>query len=78
MVPAYQITHVIIPQRDETRTAEKAKKATPKILTLSEFLAISLVRLPTMDVVAVAVHQIGNETVKVTICGKESTSDDYD
>jgi len=60
----------------ENRTPENATDVTHKVLTVSEFLAISLVRQPSVDVVAVSIDQVSTETIKVTIARNESTPED--
>lgn len=58
------------------RTEPNIYEATHKVLTLSDFLAIALVRQPSTDVVAVAIDYVNVECVKIAIARNESTSQD--
>ena len=69
-------TSCMISEMRENRTPENATDVTHKVLTVSEFLAISLVRLPSIDVVAVGIDQVSTERIKVTIARNESTPQD--
>ena len=69
-------TSCMISEMRENRTPENATNVTHKVLTVSEFLAISLVRQPSGDVVAVGIDQVSTERVKVTIARNESTPQD--
>ena len=60
----------------ESNPRKRYLDVTHKVLTLSEFLAISLVRQPSIDVVAVSIDQVSTETIKVTIARNESTPED--
>ena len=60
----------------DSRTEENYKEIGHKVLTIAEFLAISLVRQPYMDVVAVSVDRLSSEKVKVMIARNEGTPDD--
>ena len=66
----------MISEMRENRTSEKATDVIHKLLTVSEFLAISLVRQPSADVVAVSIDRVSTEMIKVTIARNESTSED--
>jgi hypothetical protein len=63
----------MISEMRENRTPENANDVIHKVLTVSEFLAISLVRQSLIDVVAVSIDQVSVEKIKVTIARNEST-----
>jgi hypothetical protein len=62
--------------RERESTSGKLTNHIYKVLTVSEFLAISLVRRPLVDVVAVSIDQLSTEMIKVTIAHNESTPED--
>jgi hypothetical protein len=65
-------TRCMLDEITESRTANDAYK----LLSVSEFIAVCLVRTSTLDVVAVTLDQISSSKIKITVARNETTEED--
>ena len=69
-------TSCVLSEMRENRNTENA--TAHKVLTISEFLALSLVTQPSIDVVTVSIDQLAKDKIHVIIARNESTSEDVE